>query len=48
MTVTADAGFGWGNTGKIRLFNRGVTIAAVKPQAAYMLLMAKRHRLLFR
>jgi hypothetical protein len=44
--MTTDTGFGWRDTGKIRLFDRGVTIATVKPHSSHVLLVTERHRLL--
>jgi hypothetical protein len=45
MTVTTDTGFGRRNTGKIRLFDRGMAIAAVKPHPNHVLLVTERHGL---
>ena len=45
LRVTAHARFGGRNAGRSRLFNRRVTVSAVDPNAAHVMLVRERDRL---
>src|SRR6185437_3882814 len=48
LGMAVHAGLGGRNTGKAGIFNRGVAIAAIKPQSCGVMLMAERYGLLRR
>lgn len=46
LRMARHAGVRRGNAGKVALFNRGVTVAAINAELAHVMAMAERHRLL--